>query len=263
MERINFLTLFLINVGFLWIALLIATLYQTNTRLLRKKGYGEEYITFLKKDCRKRSIGIAIYMPCAILLAALVVWFIFGELNTLKHLAYVGLIAFMFIIPFPWLDTKKTNERYKRLAEQTKSDIVIDLDFRTLRLVYRPLWELITACLYIIYFAVLFQTFQWGIIHFFFAWLLYNSARSGRFMIRPSLKDSYLWNFTFMVWNHILVILHIVWQIVLHRASSGWMEYVLGGVLVLLLLAKLVYYCSQFARFKSELSMQNVEKAAA
>ncbi len=254
MVSMYFVYLLLGLTGFLWICLLIVTLYQTNTSILRKKGYDEEYIAFLKEDSKERNLGIAVAVPLILVFSGFVVWLIFGELSSMKHLFLLVVIWFLCIIPFPILDAKKTKHKLKELAMKTKSDIVVDLNYAILHLVFRPSWELAAALLYILYFALFFRWFHPAVVHFVLLWIFYATARSGKYLIKPSLRDSYLYNFFFMVINHILLIFQAIWHMVLRQALMGWQHYVFGVLLIVILLGKLIYYLSNFPRFKRKLT---------
>ncbi len=240
--------------GFLWICLIGFTLYQTNTSILRKKGYDEEYIGFLKRDSVSRNLGIAVAVPLLLVFSGFVVWLIFGELSSKKQFFLIAVIWFLCIIPFPILDAKKTQKKLKELAVKTKSDVVVDLNYAILHLVFKPSWELAAALLYILYFALSFRWFHPAAVHFVILWIFYATARSGKHLIKPSLKDSYLYCFFFMVVNHIFLIFQAVWQMILRQDVMGWQHYVCGVLLIALLVGKLVYYLSNFPRFRRKLT---------
>jgi len=261
MESINLLIVYFVNIGLLWLFLGIFTLYQTSTSVMKKKGYNEEYIVFQKKDCRSRNLGIALGLPIIELFAAFITWLIFGELNTMKHLWCIVLISFICIIPFPIMDMKKTNKEYKKLAVQTKTDVVIDLNYRILHMVFKPRWELVTSIYYILY-AVFFHLGNYlGIIHISIVWALYLIARSWKNMTRQSMKDGYIVIFILMTFNNLLAMYHLIRIIFLNDAQVEWIGLFSGILLAVILLGKQVYYIDRFPRFKRKLKEQECKYA--
>lgn len=258
MENINFLTLYLVTVAALWIFLLVAYRYQTDTSLLKKKGYNEEYRTFLKNDSKTRIIGIAIAVPLLELLAGLVVKLITGELSTAKHLGYAALLFVLFVLPFPILDMKRTGKKYRELAIKTKSEIMVDFNYRTLHLVFKPALELIALVLYILYFVVFIDIVHPAMLHLAILWFLYYSGRMSKNLTGTGIRDAYLYLFVFMVANHLLVIFHLVREIVKH-CCLPWHGFLFGIVLTAFLLIKLGLYLIRFPRFKKEISA-NIKK---
>jgi hypothetical protein len=256
--QINFLAMFIINVGILWLFLLVVYLYQSSRSILKKKGYNEEYIGFIRKDSLQRFLGITIVVPLLELFAALIVRLIVGELRTEKHLAYVMLVFFLCVIPFPVMDAKHTRKKYKELAIKTKSEVLVDLNFQTLHLVFKPAIEIIAGIFYLLYFIVFLQPFHPAMIHLAILWLLYSSVRFARHWVRPLLKDGYLFTFVFLVVNHLLLLYHLAREIlVANQPGHPHMDSLanfLGGMLATFLAAKLVYYLANFPRFKREIS---------
>lgn len=256
--QINFLVMFIVNVGILWLFMLVVYLYQSSRSILKKKGYNEEYMGFIRKDSLQRFLGITIGVPLLELFAALIVWLIVGELRTDRHLAYVMLVFFLCVIPFPVMDAKNTGKKYKELAIKTKSEVLVDLNFQTLHLVFKPSIEIIAGIFYLLYFILFLQPLHPAMIHLAILWFLYLSARFARHWVRPLLKDGYFFMFILLVINQLLLLYHLVREI--FRANQHGHPHMdslvnfLGGMLAAVLVAKLVYYLANFPRFKREIS---------
>ena len=66
----------------------------------------------------------------------------------------------MVFIPFPVMDMRETNKKYKNLAVKTNSDVMIDLNYRIIHLALNPLLEIISSLIFIIYFIEFIEPFH-------------------------------------------------------------------------------------------------------
>ena len=250
MDGINLLVLFLFSVGLLWITLILATLYQTNTKRLMNKGYNDTYIAFFKEDHKKRALGIGILLPIIMVAAGLITKLIFHEFKSLVHFSVFGVIFLILVAPFPMIDARKTNRRLKELAIETDSEVVIDLNYNILRLVFKPRIELLAAIFYIVFFVIILKKFNPGLFFLVMPWFFYGSARSGRSMTRPLLTGNYMYAFILMTINHSIAIVYFIWGFFTTEIILGWPHYLTGGFLGLLLVSKLVYYFLLLPQFR-------------
>jgi hypothetical protein len=253
MENLNIWVLFITSTGVLWVFLAAIYLYQTNASILEKKGYKSEYIDFIKKDTTKRLLGMAVVVPLLLLAAALLIRWIMGEPFTPKHLIYTACLFLLFVLPFPILDMRSTRKKYKELAINTKTDVVVDLNFRTQHRIFKPSLEVVTGILYAAYFALFISLMHLGVLHLVLLWCLYFAARSGKHLTRPGMKDTYLLIFLFLMLNHLLMGFHLVRRLMCKTCPFTLYGYILGIFLALLLLIKVVYYLVNFPGFRKQL----------
>jgi len=256
MENFNIIYAFSITFIILWIFLLATTLYQVNRRVLEKKGYNEDFIEYIRKTNIKRNMGMAIVMPILGIFAALVIWAIFGNLSESNHLIYVYILWFLLIIPFPILEMKKGSRELKELAIKTNSNIVIDFKYKTLHLIFVPGLEAIFAVIYIVYFVIFIEVFHVAFIHILILWFLYCAARFSKNLTLPSFKETYIFNFIFMAFNHMILILHVLREAVTRFGCEDcrWgIGLILGISLGAALICKLAYYLVKLPEFKLRL----------
>ena len=256
MEDLTFVEFFLFVTVLIWIFLIVISLITVHPSVLRRKGYDEEYIKFIKKDTIKRNIGIATVMPLLGAAAAFIVWLFVDDINDFQNLIYIAIIWIALVIPFPVMDMKKTNKKYRELAVQTGSEVMIDMNYRIIHLAFNPLVEFIASLVYIIYFIEFIAPFHVSFIHIFILWALYSVARSSKYLTAPHFRDGYIYLYIFLMINQFLLIFHLIRE-VLSKAGceeclSGTAVYT-GIILSVFLLVKFIYYLSSFPKFNLKL----------
>lgn len=257
METTNLMSIFLVSFTTLWVFLLILTLYQTNARRLIRKGYPEESVAYLKKSNIRRNAGIAIVVPLLGLTSAFIVWAVTGDLENPSHMAAVLVLWLILIVPFPILDYRKSAREYRELALKTHSSIVVDFNFNILHLVFRPSLEALFAILYVAYFLLFIHYFHVAFIHVALLWALYGSARYGKNLTAPALRDAYHFLLVFIMINQVILLFHIVreWKMWYDCCAPGlWdLRLIAGAALGIGLTVKLVYYLVRFPEFHMRL----------
>lgn len=257
MESHIFIELYVLILIVLWIFLTFVTLFTINRKRLEKRGYKSEYIDFIRRDTKKRNIGIALIMPVLGGIAALIVWAITGEVNGFQNLIYIVLLWMLFIIPFPILDMRKSQKEYKELAIRTHSEVVVDFNYKVLHIIFNPLAEAIASVLVIAYFIIFIEPFHVVFIHIFILWALYATARYSKYLTEPQLKDGYLYLYIFIMINQALIVFHTFREVIGRsdcQVCLSDLGMVSGITLASLLLLKLVYYIFSFPRFKIKLN---------
>ncbi|MDH5397220.1 MAG: hypothetical protein OEX02_03690 [Cyclobacteriaceae bacterium] len=255
MEQFGIWYYFFITMALICLTIGISYIYLTNTSLLEKKGYAANYIRFIKKDTGRRLLGITIAVPFFMLLSAGLVWWIYGELDlTTGRQSFLFIVFFIvFVSPFPILDLRKTNKKYRELAMQSKSEIVVDLDYKNLHKIFNPMMELAAAILFTGYVTYLVRDFHISMVHTGILWLMYFSMRSAKNQVKPALKDGYSYGFLFLTLNHLLIIYHLL-SLLFGQADTTLSLFIPGLVLALLLVLKLVLYFVNYSIIKQALS---------
>jgi hypothetical protein len=255
----------------LWIALIILYFILTNRKSLERKGYNEKYIAFLRKSHLIRVIIIAIVLPLLILFSAWVVWKITGALTEEAQLAYIVLILFVLVVPFKFLDERFTQKRIRDLALETKEKVAIDLNYKTLHLIFNPTWEIILG-LSVLAYGILFLKIEQWIIYLFilFPWFMYLNLRGTRYQTRPYLKDNYRYTFVFNLFCFLFFLFYFCSYFIIRATetleiqsgASGLyadnMKQVLllflGLILLLGWIGRIAVYLSNYRVFNREIS---------
>lgn len=256
MESLTFIQFYMLVLIITWIFLLIATIFSINLKRLEKRGYKTEYIEFIRKDTKKRNIGIAILMPILGGLSALTVWLFTGDLNNFNNLIYVSLLWIILIIPFPILDVRKTQKSYRDLAIKTNSEILFDFNYKILHLIFRPYLEFLSAVLVIIYFILFIEPFHLVFLHIFILWSLYSVGRYSKYLTAPQLKDGYIYLYVFIMINQALIIFHLFREVILRSGCEECITelgFFLGIIIGGLLFLKFIHYIFSFPKFNLKL----------
>jgi hypothetical protein len=238
-----------------WLALIIAYMVLTSTRLLKKKGYTPEYINFLKRSQSIRILSVMVLFPVLEVISALIVRQLTGPLVGVEQAGYIVLVLFFLVIPLKYLDETLNRLWLKRLALDTGSKVVVDMKYQTLHLIFRPSWEVILGIACLAYGIFVLHVEYWMIyLHLILPWFMYFTARGTRYQTRPYLKDNYLWLFVFNVLNFsVIMVFFSLFLFRQYHALVPWM--ILSGIALIVALAgKLAYYLVQYPRFRKELS---------
>lgn len=240
--------------GFIWLLLLAVGVYQTNRSVLKRKGFADEYITFLRQYYLKKTILIAILLPVLELLSVYIFIKIFERPTNLTDWAIIVFILFLFVIPFKYLDDKVLSRGLKDLAINTKARVMVDLKHKTLHLIFVPYIEIILSFIYFIYSIVVLR--QEYIVYFFILipWLLYLTARGARYQNKPLIKETYIGAFILILINHIIALGYLLYRVIICIGSCELFKLVFGFIIAMLLISRIIYYLSNYPAFKSNVS---------
>ena len=247
--------LFIYSNVVLLITLVILYIYSTNTTILKKKGFTDEFIKFKKKDHATRLIGMLFGIPVLELVAAFITYLIFGELDSSKHLMYIFVIFLILIIPFPIIDSIQTAKKQKELMIKTQSPVAADFKFKIFHSIFNPFLEIVSTLFILVFYITYYQYINPLIIlHLALIWFLYAIIRYAKNMNKPSIREAYHYTFIFLVINHLVVIFHIISPIITNKECCyNSVMIKVGPVLAILLLMKLAYYFWNLPYVKKEL----------
>ena len=256
METINFLKFFINSNIVLFFSLVLILIFFTNTTLLRKRGFSDEFIKFKKRDYTKRIIGMMIAVPVLELAAGLITYLIFGELANANHLLITFLIFIVLVIPFPIIDSMKTRKKQEEIMEKTKSSVVVDIKYRIFHLIFNPYLEFTATAFVIVYFVLFIDHVSPLInIHLALIWMMYVLIRRAKKMNKPILRETYYYTSIILVINHLLVIFHVVYPFVANLECCADAFMFMAGInLAVLLVLKMGYYLFQFPEMKKGLN---------
>lgn len=256
MEPETIYKIFGLTIVILWVFLLLTTLFQRNKKRLAKKGFNEELISYIKKTTIKRNLGIAVVVPiCGIIAGLLVQWFI-GDLEVEKNIIFVYLIWILLIIPFPILEMRKAPKELKELLKKTSTDVIIDFRYKILHTVFNPKIEIIFSLIYIVYFMIFFEIFHVTFIHILILWLLYGASRFAKNLTRPGIRETYLFNYAFMMLNHFLLIFHIIREVLRMYSCEVCLSeagFIIGLTIGISLICKAIFYLYKLPEFNFRL----------
>jgi len=249
MDTIYLLILFGTSCIVTWVFLLLFYIIYTNKNRLINTGYSDEYISFLRKDYKKRSLGIAIALPALLLSAYSIYWLFFGIPNSYDNLIYIFLLFLFLVLPFPIMDMRKSKKEYRKLALETNSEIIIDLKFKVLHSFFSPIFELIFVALFVSYYLISQNTIPVIVfIHLLIPWLIYLSARNSKFLTKPLMKDGYLLLFIVISVNYLIVVFYIYRYGIQCLECSGNVNKTFSVVVLIVLLLKILYSLFNFVQ---------------
>jgi hypothetical protein len=125
-----------------------------------------------------------------------------GELHRESQLAYIVIVLVILVIPFKFMDERINQRKIRDLALDTREKIAVDLNFRTLHMVYHPRWELFLGPAAFLYGLFYLQIEQWIVYLFLlFPWFMYLNIRGTRYQTRPYMTDNYLYMFSFNIFS--------------------------------------------------------------
>lgn len=256
MEAINFLKFFINSNIVLLFSLILIFIYFTNTTLLKKRGFTDDFIKFKKKDYTKRLIGIMIVVPVLEVISGLITFLIYGELVNSTHLLITFMIFLILVIPFPIVDSIKTSKKQKDLMVIAQSPIVADLKYKVFHLIFNPYLEITATIVSIIYYIAFIEYVSPLItIHLALIWLMYLLIKRAKNMNKPIMRESYYYTFIILGINHLLVIFHIVYPFYTTlECCANPIMFMTGINLAVLLILKFGYYLYQVPFLRNELS---------
>ena len=255
METVNFLKFFISSNIVLFLSLIFIFIYFTNTKLLKQRGFNNEFIEFKKRDYRKRLIGMMIAIPILELIAGLITYLLFGELTNVNHLLIAFIIFIVLVIPFPIIDSIKTAKKHADIMIKTQSSVAVDFKHKIFHAVFNPAMEIVSTFFVLAYFIVFIKFVSPLIVmHLALIWLMYAFVRKAKNMNRPSIKETYYYTFTIIGINHLLVIFHIIYPFftTLECCANATM-FMSGFNLAMLLLLKVGYYLFNLPVLKEQL----------
>lgn len=232
-----------------WVFLILFYMYHTSRKRLIENGYPTAYIEFLKKDYRKRSIGIAVAIPLLLGSAYSMYWLIFGIPESHNRLLLIFIIFLVLVLPFPILDLRRSRKEYKKLAIETQSEIIIDLKHKVLHQIFNPLLESIFFILFLIYYFSTRSIIPPIVfIHLVIPWLIYFSARNSKFLTRPLMKDGYFLMLAVISLNYLIVWFYIYRYSINCIECADYRQIIASISLMIILMLKILYSVYQFLR---------------
>lgn len=210
-----FVKTFWITVIMLWVALVLLYFILTNKGSLQRKGHKQEYIDYLRRSHLIRICIIAVVLPVLILCSAWIVSQITGALTEEAQLGYIVVVLIVLVIPFKFIDERINQKKIRELALETKEKVTIDLNYKTLHLIFNPWIELVLGIASILYGVFYLHIEQWIVYLFLlFPWFMYFNIRGIRYQTRPYLKDNYKYLYAFNLFSYTFFLFYFMAYII-------------------------------------------------
>lgn len=268
---------FWITVFILWVALVLLYFILTSKKALQRKGHHEKYIAYLRKSHLIRISLIAVLLPLLMLLSGWIVFRITGRLDDEAQLAYTLIVLIILVVPFKFLDERINQKRIRELAIETGEKIAIDLNYKTLHLIFNPRWELVLGPASLAY-GILFLHIQHWVVYLFllFPWFMYLNIRGTRYQTRPYLIDNYKYMFTFNIYSFLFFLFFFCsfYILKIREFVTGWTTegrsgfpgggfptlflLAAGGLLILALLARTAIYLANYRPFNKTMNGERI-----
>ncbi len=247
-------TLFWTSTLILWTFLGVIALLFFNKSSLQKRGYPEDYANFLRKDNIRRMLFIAIALPVIELIASFITIALIKSETIENQLLWIVLLTLLILIPIIILDHVKTKKKMKDLAMATKPEIVIDLKYKTIKLVFSPVWEIIAAILFVTYGLMVIKPFWMAYLHVLLPWFFFLSVKGNNYTTKSMMRDGYYWVFLFMMLNYALVIYYQIRCFIQCYNTLVLPELAIGYLISCFLVIKFFMYVSHFPEFRKQLT---------
>lgn len=226
---------------------------------LRREGLQDEYIEFYKK-IQTKVLNLFIFPFLIIQLVLLVIeGLFFPDFSSMDILVSVFIGGFILYLPigliFYGRHRNKYKDVYREIAVKTGSEIVIDFKYKALRMFFNPVIEIPASILLIIY-IILHYEFRPAImlsLYIFVPWFNYFNSKTIKNLNKILFKREYTIVYYGVMAYHIILILLLF----LYTFDSNFIlttyDYVFFTVLVVLQTLKVIYYLSNYPKFRKEI----------
>lgn len=260
-DPISFLGVLIINLAFTLLVILVYFLLYNRNRL-REQGFSNEYIDFIRK-MEWKGVCISWLSMMAFQALAYLLISLFADLITVRlYIKTVFLLAVSLTVIVRFIYDKFLYKRQKELAIKTGSEIVVDFNFKLLRLIFKPVLEIISTVIVASFTFVSLQNppsrdNNYVIyLYLVFIWYFYIAMRSVKNMIMPQFESVYRQNAKFLIlFNSILLLLVVTFSMDnIESVGFRFFDYLFLGVVTVLLAGKLVVYIRGYRIFLRELA---------
>lgn len=250
---------FLLNNFFMILVGSIAGSIANKASILRKKGYSDEYIKLTKKITAQTVPRIFAVLILSQILFGIVVYFIAGEINKDLYQQYVIIGSFLITLPFAIYYNRIKSIEYKKLAIETRSEIIVDFNYRTLNLIFNKYIE-IPVLLMVLTFAVIHLDIHFAgliLIYVLLPWFFAGILRDSKNLNIAVFKNTYL----------VIAKLNIIYQgLLIFLLAVGtyrnidefeWYNYLFFGLICAVLAVKVVFYVLKYPKLKRQVEKLN------
>ncbi|MFC1725314.1 hypothetical protein ACFL4T_06780 [candidate division KSB1 bacterium] len=229
-------------------------LLQKRSRL-KKKGYSDEYIDLSKNISDEVGPKVVSLLILSQILVGVVIYLIFGEITRELYTKYIIFISVLIAMPFGALFSNIKSDKFKELAFKTKSDIIIDFNYRNLNLLFNKTVE-IPVFLIALAYAVLHLDFSVAgavLIYLLLPWFFSIAVRRTKNLNKPVFQNTYLLVGKLnVIYQSVLVFLIVIGSIK-HFEGFLWYNYVFFFAAECVLIFKVIFYASNYPKLKKEL----------
>ncbi|MFC1725315.1 hypothetical protein ACFL4T_06785 [candidate division KSB1 bacterium] len=245
----------------LLIAMVIGTAVYISRSRLRSRGYSEDYIQFTRKVYFETIPVLGL-----IFLFSQLILGIFVKLNDPGFTSFLDrkeilFCSLMLSAVCGIFYGKKFNAGYRELAKKTNSPIVIDFNYKLLKLMFNIYLEFPASILTAAFIVLHFDLTHIGLIFMYilFPWLFYLSLRIGKNLNNVILTDQYIQIAGLNIFYQAVLIFLMLLLSLSGIYEFGTYNYVILAIVVVFLTCKLVYYWFNYPKLKKELGIFNNE----
>ena len=239
-------------------------LLQKRSRL-RKKGYSEEYIDLSKKISDEVGPKVVSLLILSQILVGVIVYLIFGEITKELYTKYIIFISVLIAMPIGALFSNIKSDKYKELAIKTKSDIIIDFNYRILGLLFNRNVEIPVFIIALAYSALHLDFSFTGcvLIYLLLPWFFSIVVRRTKNLNKPVFQEQYsLVGKLNIIYQAALVFLMVIGSIE-HFEEFSWYNYLFFAAAECALIFKVVLYTLNYSKLKGQLKNMDEDTANA
>jgi len=244
------LVLFFVVFGvLLGILFLLYRLFSKDS-VLKKMGYEGKYTIIKKKAQAKLMLRLGTVLPIITLAYVFLLRWIPREM---KGIVFTALYI-LWLFPLLIIGQKESNKINKEMVMETHSEVVIDLNFKILHLMFKPWLEIAAALLCAIYNTLYLGHSVSVYMALSVLWFAYFLVRLSKNRNLSSFHSFYRRVFLVFILYQILLLGHFIHATIGALKSPREIGFIFALLLCIGLLVKLGYYLSNYPRFKRAIS---------
>ena len=248
------LSFILVN-GITFLAGAIGVGAMTSESNLRKKGYTDEDVELTKKISDRTPLWLFPSLLAGQIIICVLIVLIEGDITSRRFLSFAVPGSFFFALPMALISVRKSMSDYRKRAESSGADVVVDFNRSIQRLIFRPAIE-IPVSIAVLAFTVTHIPLESALIVYIYIglpWIFFGGIRLSRNLTTPVFKHNYSTNAKLThIYQGILITLLVL------TTSGTWagytrLDFILFFVLIAVLLGKLGFYLSKLPEVKRRL----------
>ncbi len=219
------------------------------------KGFREKYSAFMRSDEKKNlMIGITAFFIAQVL-ALLIANYIIGQFTFKAYFTNVGFGSIILGVAFDLFQLKNKNMKAKEIAIATKSDIIVDLDFKTLKLIFSLPLEIPVSIATILYIAISKDDQSLFYMFIFVQWFFYLTLKRSKYLIKSRFHENYSGMGKAIFWYHFLILFMFAGSELDKLDVGKQLSYPVIFVLIcFLMILKAIYYARNYGTFKEKVA---------
>ena len=245
----------------LLIAMAVGTVVYISPARLRSRGYSDEYIEFTRKVYIESILVLGLIFLFSQLILGIIVKLNDPEFTSYLERKEILFCSLMLSAVCGIFYGRKFNAGYRELAKKTNTPIVIDFNYRMLKLMFNINLEIPASVLTVSFILYHFDIRHTALIFIYilFPWLFYLSLRRGRNLNKVIITDQYIQIAGLSIFYQVMLVLMLPALSLSGIYEFGLFNYAALAIVVVFIIAKLVYYWINYPKLKKELGIFNSE----